>query len=500
MITKLSLPLLLALGIGAPLTYSTPHRTDDPVTAIVGGTIIDGNGGTPLQNGTILIRGKRIVEVGPSDKVKVPTGAKVIDAAGKFITPGFIDTNVHISMYNGGETMVRYEGRFDEIVEQTAQLELKHGITTVRDSYGMLGPLIKVRDKIARGELVGPRMLVAGNIVGWGGPWSATFSGGSRGYPTTLFEERMNDSVTHGSGEELLDMPPDELRVAINKYLDKGVDFVKYGGTSHVSSLITFSPRQQKVIVEEVSKRGKVAETHSTSNESLLIALNAGIQVVQHPEATNTPISDEVVKMLRDKKVVCSSLVGWGKEAKQDTAAKRKADSVARADSLKLDSLQKAGKKIREKTGAERRAEERKKWGNLMRKNLIALVKGGCIMSVATDTYLQGAPEYSKQARTDSGTMPGLATLTGIKTLVELGMTPMQAITAGTKNGAIACNALKDYGTLEVGKFADIAILDADPTVDIANIHKLNSVIKEGQVVDIAALPTKKIWVDPWDR
>jgi imidazolonepropionase-like amidohydrolase len=73
-------------------------------------------------------------------------------------------------------------------------------------------------------------------------------------------------------------------------------------------------------------------------------------------------------------------------------------------------------------------------------------------------------------------------------------MTPMQAITAGTKNGAIASKALKDYGTIEVGKAADILLLGADPLADIRNIRKLDMVMKGGVVIDHKALPTVRIW------
>jgi hypothetical protein len=72
--------------------------------------------------------------------------------------------------------MVRYEDRFLDLVVEAAQTELKYGITTVRDSYGALLPLVVIRDSIAHGRLLGPRMLVAGNIVGWGGPKSPLFS------------------------------------------------------------------------------------------------------------------------------------------------------------------------------------------------------------------------------------------------------------------------------------------------------------------------------------
>src|SRR6185369_11021213 len=98
----------------------------------------------------------------------IPTGARQIDARGKWIVPGLIDTNVHLSLYGGQneryETLVRYEPRFDDIVLEAAQIDLSYGITTVRDSYGALVPLTHVRDRINRGEAVGARIFAAGNI------------------------------------------------------------------------------------------------------------------------------------------------------------------------------------------------------------------------------------------------------------------------------------------------------------------------------------------------
>jgi hypothetical protein len=118
------------------------------------------------------------------------------------------------------ETLVRYNTRQPEIVLEGAQLQLKHGITTVRDSYGMLLPLVATRDRIDRGEAVGARILAAGNIVGWGGPYSISFAL-IREAGLTLFQEQINDQITQGAGEDLVDMTPDELRTAINAYLDK---------------------------------------------------------------------------------------------------------------------------------------------------------------------------------------------------------------------------------------------------------------------------------------
>jgi imidazolonepropionase-like amidohydrolase len=470
---------------------SAPSRlvSSDTLVAIVGATVIDGNGGPPMNDATIVVRGKRIVAVGPRASVQVPKGARVISAAGKYVTPGFIDTNVHLSLYNNGESMVRYEDRFLDLIIEAAQTELKYGMTTVRDSYGALLPLNAVRDSIAHGKLVGPRMLVAGNIVGWGGPKSPLFSNAA---PATYFDEQMMDFIAQGAGEELLDMSPDELRVAMRKYLDKGPNFVKYGGTGHTNNLITFSPRQQEALVDEVHKRGLFAETHSTNPEPLRMSVLAGIDLIQHPEVHSVPIPDDLVQLIVDKKVICSILSNGitGKPWKDYLKTRQRADS-AKADSLKNDTL-KVMQRV--KTGWEVRTENRNQATALRRANAEKLIKGGCITTPSTDTYLSGAPEFSRTPRIDLHAMPGTGTLAAIEGLVELGMTPSQAIVSATKNGAIASQGLKEFGTLEVGKLADLLVLDADPLADIHNIHKVSLVMRDGRIIDREKLPEKPVW------
>ena len=477
----------------APVSAQSSARktlaAPDTLIAIVGATVIDGNGGAPVADATIVVRGKRIAAVGPRASTPVPKGARVVDANGKFATPGFIDTNVHLSLYNNGESMVRYEDRFLDLVVEAAQTELKYGITTVRDSYGALEPLTAIRDSIAHGKILGPRMLVAGNIVGWGGPKSPLFSNAT---PTTYFDEQMMDYIAQGAGEELLDMSPAELRVAIDKYLDKGVNFVKYGGTAHTNNLITFSPRQQEALVEEVHKRGLFAETHSTNPEPLRISVLAGIDLIQHPEVHNVPIPADLVQLIVDRHVICSILANsiTGKPWKDYQKAQTRSDS-AKADSLRNDTLKLMD---RQKTGWELRREREAKRVAVRRGNAEALIKGGCITTPSTDTYLSGAPEFSRTPRMDPHMMPGTATLSAIEGLVELGMTPAQAIVSATKNGARASQGTKEFGTIETGKYADILLLDADPLADIHNIRKLSFVMKEGHVVDRDRLPEKPVW------
>lgn len=485
--------VLALVTLGAPLLRGQPTPTrvasTDTLIAIVGATIIDGNGGPAVPNATIIVRGKRIAAIGPSASVKVPKGARVIDAAGKYVTPGFIDTNVHLSLYNNGESMVRYEDRFLDLVIEAAQTELKYGITTVRDSYGALLPLVAIRDSITHGKVIGPRMLVAGNIVGWGGPKSPLFSNAT---PATFFDEQMMDFIAQGAGEELLDLSPDELRVAMRAYLDKGPNFVKYGGTGHTNNLITFSPRQQEALVSEVHKRGLFAETHSTNPEPLRISVLAGIDLIQHPEVHSVPIPDSLVQLIVEKKVMCSILSNsiTGKPWKDYLKTRTRADS-AKADSVKNDSLKVLQ---RAKTGWEVRNDKRAQGTALRRANAEKLIKGGCITTPSTDTYLSGAPEFLRAPRSDAHLMPGTATLAAIEGLVELGMTPSQAIVSATKNGAIASQGLKDFGTLETGKLADILVLDSDPLADIHNIRKLSLVMRDGRIIDRDRLPEKPVW------
>jgi imidazolonepropionase-like amidohydrolase len=486
--------IALALTLWWERVPARAQQSAGATSAIVGATVIDGNGGAPLPNATVVIRDKRIAAVGPRASTTVPAGATVIDGAGKYVTPGFIDTNVHISMYANLETLARYLPRATDVVVEGSQLELKSGITTVRDSYGELGTLLKVRDMIARGGVIGSRMLVAGNIVGWGGPFSITFSV-TRDSGLSPFQEQVNDLITRGGGEELMDMTPDELRVAINKYMDQGVNFVKYGGTSHWNNpvFIGFSPDAQKALVEEVHKRGLVAETHSTSIEGLRLSVQAGIDLIQHPEVLDPrEMPDDLVQTIRDRKIIGSMLVNqiaggaWKRhlKTKEEKEKKKSEDSKDAQDTT-----------AKTKTLAERRQEARDLGLGIETRRLNAqkLIRAGAVLTPGTDNYVGTAPEFRREPK-PAWTEPGLGTIAAIEGYVELGMTPSQAIVAATKNGALACRMQKDLGTIETGKLADLLLLDADPLADISNIRKLRTVFVEGRAIDPNSLPTNPIW------
>lgn len=511
--------LALTLLVATPVLAQRGAPQPSNVTAVVGATLIDGTGAAPVQDAVVVITANRITAVGPRATTPVPAGARVIDGKGKWLTPGFIDTNVHMSLYSQLESMARYEDRFTDIAIEGAQLQLKFGFTSVRDSYGMLKPLKEARDRINAGQAVGARLMFAGNIVGWGGPWSYTFTG-TRQDNLSLFQEQMNDAVAANGGEPLMNMTPAELRVAINKYMDQGVDFVKYGGTSHAffPAMIGFSEAAQKALVEEVHKRGMVAETHSTSPEGLRVSIEAGVDLVQHPEATDAMIPPDVMKQMIDRGVICAMLentitgkawTDFSRRLKSKADSATRADSVKRADGAKaaagdtlksfMDSTIAAllrDRPVRAKTAIELAADSSNARMVYRRKNAEALIKAGCVTTIATDNYRASAPEFTRQPRAENQ-QPGTGSVIALEGLVELGMTPMQALVAATKNGAIAMRRSADLGTVEKGKLADLLLLGGDPLADIHNVRKLALVMKDGVVIDHAKLPLKPVFYKP---
>jgi imidazolonepropionase-like amidohydrolase len=484
-------------GAAVCLTLVTSLQSQTPPRVIItGATLIDGNGGPPVANAVILIEGDRIRYAGARNAVNLAPDMTVIDASGKYVMPGLIDTNVHLSLYGGigerYETLAKYHSRQKEIVLEAAQLQLKHGVTTVRDSYGLLMPLVAVRDQIHRGDAIGARILAAGNIVGWGGPYSISFSL-IREQGLTLFQEQMNDEISQGAGEDLVDMDPEELRTAIRAYLDKGPDFIKYGGTAHFTrpAFLGFSAEAQKVIVDEAHARNKVAETHATTVDGLRISVQAGIDLIQHPEILGVrEMPDSLARMIVEKKIINSMLSNTITGEAWKKAMKDRDEAIAkRAEAEKNQKPQRA------RTSAElrQRAVEEAVELQMRRRNAEKLIKAGAMVTIGTDNYWAAAPEFTRGGTKPDAQNHGIGSIIAIEGLVELGMTPAQAIVAATKNGAIASRQLHNVGTVENGKLADLLILDADPLRDISNLRKLRTVMRSGKTIDRDRLPTTRV-------
>ncbi|WP_253201553.1 amidohydrolase family protein [Sphingomonas quercus] len=445
--------------------------------------MIDGTGAPPRPGVTVRIEGERIRSIVPAGVRKPAKGVTFIDGQGRYLLPGFVDSNVHGTVYGQParrDTSLKYADSNAELMLEFAQRALKYGVTTIRDSYGVLPPTLAVRDRIERGEVVGARIKAAGNILGWSGPFSLTFSL-TRDADLSLFQERWNDLLAQGMGEEIMDMTPDELRVAMDAYLDKGVDFIKYGGTSHFMrpSLIGFSPRQQAVIVGEAHKRGKRVETHATSSEGLRLAVEAGIDLIQHPELMSRDLPDDLIRLIVDKGTLCGIRANYITGAYRQRHISQRAEAQARIDRMPpaLTSAEKW-----------RRLDMLADNEDVQRRNAERLIRAGCRVTPATDSYYGDAPEFRRAHKTDEAE-PGIGTIRAIEGLVELGMTPMQAIVSATRNGGIAAGMGEDLGTVEPGKIADLVLVSANPLADIRNIEKVEAVIARGKPVDLGRLP-----------
>jgi imidazolonepropionase-like amidohydrolase len=452
-----------------------PAGAESPSPLVLqGATIIDGTGADPLHNGTVIIEGGRITSIGPASNVHPPRGARIVDVTGKYIIPGLMDANVHFDFGLTPEYLFGYDNRYDELVLEGAQIELKNGVTTVFDTWGPREPLVKVRNAITAGQLVGSRMYIAGNIIGMGGPTSTDFLAPIRGVISKVDADRIDAIWEQGVGADLLWRTPAQVREAVRKYIQTGqIDFIKYLASGHQEmQFIAFSPDAQKVIVEEAHRAGMTAQAHSTSPESLKLEIDAGADLLQHCDVSGLePIPDETIKLIVDRHLPCAALV---------VTDKYLAWSEAHAQGV-----MKAITKVKDDN-------DRK------------LIAAGAVLLLTTDGGLMGPKAESNplMAASLAGVQErpnelGDAHVLWLKAVIQRGMTPMNALLAATRNIAQAYGKAQDLGTLERGKRADLVVLEADPLADPSNYQRIVDVYKDGNRVNRDALPTKRIMSRP---
>jgi len=457
--TSILVPLLLPLG--APARAQT--------LAITGATVIDGTGKAAVSDATVLIKDGRIAAVGASRDVAVPAGARRLDASGKYVIPGLMDANLHLYLNGDLETLIKYEDRYHEIVLEAAQITLKTGQTTVFDTWGPRAALIKARDMINAGQAPGSRIYLAGNIIGFDGPLSADFRGPSAAHVSKAFAKRINETWEQGTGRKLLWMTPDEVRAAIREYTRKGVDFLKYGASGHVDmNFVTFSPRAQRAIVEEGHQAGMTVQAHTTSVESLDLAIEAGLDIVTHGDISGPtrPIPDETIRKLVERKVAVSALPVT--ERHLQALEKHAPEGILNP------------------------------YLRVAKTNHRNMIKAGVAMLVSTDAGIQH-PVLLAESRTlaadtvDPRVKLGEGHFNALVAFEELGMDRMEILKSATSNVARAYKLDAKIGTLEPGKIADLVILDANPLESARNYRRIHTVIKDGKVVDLNALPVAPI-------
>jgi imidazolonepropionase-like amidohydrolase len=449
---------------------------------ITGATIIDGVADKPIEGQAMLIEGNRIKAIGKRDELPVPADATVIDASGKYVIPGLMNANVHLLIDTRPETLLRYEDRYDELIIEAAQVALKAGQTTVFDTWGPRRPLMAARDAINAGKAVGSRIFCAGNVIGFDGPFSPDFNAPAVSMLGSRFVNRINAMWVENSGRHLMWLTPQEVAAEVRTYIEKGIDFIKYGANEHygqsMGAFLSFSERVQRAIVEEAHRAGITAQSHVMSVEGLHMAVEAGCDLITHCNITGPrEIPDETIELM--VKQDCGAVIfpwseaglQWLRDQFQGSySSVQKTDANARK-------LIKAGARI-------------------MLANDAGIVSPELFLEPMMKTSWMGAPEGLNFGLLATGHF------VWFEAMEEKGLAPMEMLRAATSNIAIAYKKDADLGTLEPGKIADLVVLDKNPLESAKHYRTIHKVVKEGAVIDIDALPLTPLLTrepsDPW--
>lgn len=411
------------------------------VKAIKCGNLIDGNGGKPVKNAVILIRGDRIAAVGPAKDVKIPKNAEVINCSKYSVMPGMMDLHIHLCMYNN-LTFKNYRVAQWEVTPELQQMYmlfhsqmcLDRGFTTVRDlgfmsSYGLMtDQSCAVRDAIDAGIFAGPRIISAAFTVGTGSHLDLINPRSAR-----------RDPLATADG-------PDEMRKLARRNLLSGVDWLKTcasggGGTDKEEPDIrNHTPEELRVTCEEAHMQHKHCAIHCFTPEAQLIAIEAGADTLEHMVFNNEEAIDKIVETQIPITPTLSHRTDHAIEIRREIGTPQfTLDKMKQIQPNCFETFQK-------------------------------LYKAGANIAMGTDMGFEP----------DMGSNGG-----ELVTYVELGMKPMDAIVTATRNAARALHLDDEIGTLEKGKFADVVVVEGDPSRNIKALEpreNIKMVLKEGRV------------------
>lgn len=420
-------PSVALLSISAFLWHGLSAA--EPV-AIIADRVIDGVADTARANTVVVVDGERIVAVG--DRSIIPAGAKVIELPGQTLMPGFINCHEHPLMYGDDyqNAHLQASSAYKALMGLAAlQRQLLAGWTTVR----VMGDADvhyanqDIRKTIENGVFIGPRLTGAGHYL------SITGGGGDVNYFSPEQGVIADGLVADG---------PEEIRKSIRQEIKYGSDWIKLLVTGAYQSVgddprnVAFSPEELKAAVEEANRHNVPVAAHAHATEGIKQAVAAGVRSIEH----GTFIDDEGITMMAAKGTFLVPTIYVG-------------DYYTEGDKL-------------------RAQDKQDDYATHQRGKFLAAVgrahKQGVKVAVGVDLggYMTDPVVFVRE----------------MAVLVEAGLTPMQAIQAGTRVGAELLRWDDRLGTLEAGKFADLVAVAGNPLDDMKALERVHFVMIGGRV------------------
>jgi imidazolonepropionase-like amidohydrolase len=412
------------------LSSQTPAQQ---ITVIRAGTLIDGKSDQPRHDQAIVIRGNHIDTVSDSGTTKIPSGANLIDLSKATVLPGLIDSHTHIFLQGEEPSQGGYD---DNLLRQGIALRaaratvsvrraLEQGFTTLRDletegaGYGD----VEIKQAIEAGYIPGPRLFVATRAISTTG-----------GYPLEGYAPELDMP----KGAQIVDGPV-EARKAAREQLDHGADWIKVymthrswvGKNGELVSQPTLTVEELKAIVDETHGWGKKVACHAYSGIGLHRALDGGCDSIEH----GLDLDDAAIaQMLKQGTWYCPTLwayyTAW---APEDTPSGQRDRKRAAVHGPSFQKALKAGVKI-----------------------VFGTDMGGILWTEPI------AKEFSQ--------------------MVELGMSPADAIRSATSRAADMLDMTGQIGVVAPGAYADIIAVNGDPLRDIKVLQTVRFVVKDGSV------------------
>jgi imidazolonepropionase-like amidohydrolase len=456
------------LGVGIlAIVGLAPAQETNQALVIRGGTLIDGTGKPPQVGVTILIDAGKIQAVDPH--AKVPDRARIIDATGKFIIPGLIDTRVEIGP-SPGNRVDRAEVRIDQRLQSLRAL-LAAGVTTARLFQGDLDEQ-KLYLRWREEELiVSPRLVLAG----------PTFTA-PRGHPTEQYSivatnvrrrETREVAKADDAQEKARELAHTGLQVFEAVY-DRGSDQEPYPPLA--------KDALGAVIQEAHGHDLKLFCDVGRSDEGAT-AVALGADAIE--EVSEEVLSDNVLAEMARKQVVFVPVLS--EQGDLLSLLDEQAVKAYLAEPIVQRTLSSTMKKsLASSGGMSARVREAMGTNSGLRQLLKQQQDRG--FDNVRRARAMGVPLV---VGTGSGSLlvfPGAAVHRELELLVQAGLSPLDAIVAATRNGAQILGKGSDLGTVEVGKTADLVILSADPLADIRNTQKIDFVIQSGNLLPASDL------------